>query len=120
MARRRAEEVSKKAHHRQKLFERKLRASVGDLGLLESLATSTSTRADYARRRSAFYTFAAKRNLPILGPGDLDRALCEYADDLFLDGLAADQGTKLLAALEETHPLQQRAGWTRHVLPHLV
>lgn len=100
-----------KAAKRQEKHVRKLRAAVGDVGLLESLAVGAGTRADYARRRNAFYTFAAKMGLSISSEPDLDIALCEYGDARYLDGEACDVGLKLLSALEEVHPVQQRKGW---------
>ncbi|CAE7560259.1 UPF1 [Symbiodinium sp. CCMP2592] len=71
------------------------------------------TRKDYATKMDGFLEFVRFYMLPIKGEAELDEALCEYADHLFLSGETCNFGQKLQAALEYTRPEAARDGSLR-------
>ena len=90
----------KRSAQRTKKFEKKLRASVGLRSVLEELAVQPATSKDYHRRLDEFWGFAARHRLRVKTPDELDVALVEYADSMFLDGEGFHVGEKLVAAFE--------------------
>jgi len=104
---RRLEQVRKKrekARSRQKKYVQKLRASAGQMGILELGSVKEPQRRDYAKRLQEFYEFVALHRLPIAKEDELDVALCDYADHMYLNGEGSDAGQKLKAALEFVRP----------------
>ena len=59
-----------------------------------------TTRKDYEKKLNLFYDFVAFHELPIGKENDLDVALSDYADFLYLSGEDSNSGQKLQAALE--------------------
>lgn len=99
-----------KAMTRQMKYEKRLRATRGERGILEDHSVKEPQRRDYARRLNGFYGFIARFDLPIGAEAELDVALVDYADLLYLNGEASDAGTKLKAALEYHRPEAARSG----------
>lgn len=104
------EKKRRKATERQKKFVRKLRASAGERTILEIHSVKEPQRKEYSRRLEEFYNFVAFHNLSIRTEGELDIAMCDYADELFLDGEGCHVGEKLKAALEYERPEGIRSG----------
>ena len=100
----------KRAMERKKRYEQRLRASLGEKSLLEMASIKEPQRKDYARRLEGFYSFIIKHELPIGSEKELDAALCEFADHLFLDGEDLSWGQKLQAAIEYKRPEYARDG----------
>ena len=75
--RRRLEQVKKKrekARSRQKKYVQKLRASAGQMGILELGSVKEPQRRDYAKRLQECYEFVALHRLPIAKEDELDVA----------------------------------------------
>ena len=68
------------------------------------------TRKDNLAKVQGFMEFARFYMLPINKGPELDAALCEYADHLFLSGETCSYGQKLQAALEYVRPETARDG----------
>ena len=58
-----------------------------------------ATRRDYQRRLDDFHDFTGKHQLPLRTGEQVDHALLEYLDFLFLEGQRADAGERVVAAL---------------------
>ena len=95
---------------RKKKYAVRLRASRGEKSLLEAASVKAPQRKDYARRLEQFYAFVLRYELPIQSEVQLDEALCEFADHLFLDGEDLSFGQKLQAAIEYERPEYAREG----------
>ncbi|CAJ1446249.1 unnamed protein product, partial [Effrenium voratum] len=78
--------------------------------LLQLGSVKAPQRRDYARRLEQFYRFVAHYQLPISDEVELDEALCDYSDFLYLEGEGHDSGEKLKAALEFERPEAARRG----------
>lgn len=89
---------------RKKKYAVRLRASRGEKSLLEAASVKAPQRKDYSRRLEQFYAFVLRYELPIQNENQLDEALCEFADHLFLDGEGLSFGQKLQAAIEYERP----------------
>lgn len=87
-----------------------LESNKGELSLLEASSVREPQRKDYARRLEMFYTFVVRYELNIQKEADLDAALCEFVDHLFLEGEDSSWGLKLQAALEFERPEFSREG----------
>ena len=105
-------EKRRKAQERQRKYEKRLRATHGhgERSLLEMGSVKKAQRLDYAKRLEQFYLFVAHYQLPVSDEKELDEALCDYADFLYLDGNGHDAGEKLKAALEFERPEASRHG----------
>ena len=99
-----------KAMQRRMKYEQKLRATQGGRGILEDSSVKDAQRKDYAKRLSEFYSFVARFDLRISTESDLDEALVDYADYLYLNGCSQDAGNRLRAALEYERPEAVRKG----------
>ena len=95
-----------RARQRQRKYGKKLRASRGEMSLLEMNSVKEPTRKDYSRRLDEFYEHPSRHRR---GTG--------HADHMFLDGESSGAGQTLRAALEVFRPEAARAGELR--LPHL-
>ena len=103
-----------KAVQRRRKYEMRLRATRGEQGLLEMHSIKEPQRRDYLQKLDGFYSFIAQYELPTTTEGQLDAALCEYADLLYLDGYGSRRETD---GGHRTRPEFARAG-TLH-LPRL-
>ena len=81
-----------------------LRASKGLRSILEGKKPGPLVQADYTRRLTSFSEFCRKHVLPKAEAKQLDIALCDYSDKLYLEGEQHDHGSKLLAALIWDNP----------------
>ena len=106
----RVEVKRKKARSRQTKYAKKLRATRGELSLLETASVKSSTKEEYLKGLRGFYNFVTFHMLPCQREEDLDAALRDYADELFLDGEDSHVGSKLQAALEFERPQAARVG----------
>lgn len=80
---------------------------------MEMNSVKEPARRDYSRRLDEFYDFIARSGLLIGKEEELDVALCEYADHMFLNGESNSSGQKLKAALEFFRPEAARSGELR-------
>ncbi len=76
----------------------------GGPSLLESCAVKLTTAKDYAKRKNAFITFAEIPDLLSAGLAQLEMALLEFFDVLYLGGKDVGEGAKLLSALGYFRP----------------
>ena len=97
-ARRRAK--TGRAARRQKVASPRIRASLGEESVLESLAVSPPVKVDYATRLKQFWGFAQHWGLPLQKDKQFDDVACDWADFQFLDGEGCHVGEKLKAALD--------------------
>eukprot|EP00438_Fugacium_kawagutii_P025634 Skav225523 [mRNA] locus=scaffold3039:85591:86910:- [translate_table: standard] len=81
--------------------------------LLESMAVSPSTAADYARRVAVFQTFCKILQLPLRTASQVDFALTTFLNESFQEGLDIADGQKFLAATLEAWPMLGKWGLTR-------
>lgn len=102
------EKKRQKAKQRQGRFVKRLRASKGEMSILEMSSVKEPQRRDYSRRLDAFYEFVGLHQIDIHLEEGLDAALCDFADHLYLNGEGADAGWKLKAALEFVRPEAMR------------
>ena len=112
-ARKRRRAIATKRSH---LFQKKLRVAVGERGLLEGLRDRSSAGQDYERRMAELKKFCTQRELKLNTLEEVDIAMTEYTDCLFVDARPASDATKMKAALESLHPLALRTGPL--TLPH--
>lgn len=99
-----------KARMRQAKYQKKLRATVGERSLLELCSIKEPQRRNYAKKVDEFYGFVSHHGLPLSTEEHLDEALCEYADELYLNGESVNAGEQLKAALEFDLPTAARGG----------
>ena len=104
------ERERERAIARKRKYAVKMRASIGERSLLEMARVKSPQRKDYARRLEMFYAFALRYELPLYTEADLDQALCEFVDQLLLDGEDVSFGQKLQAAVEFERPEFSRDG----------
>ena len=102
-----------RARKRQKKYGQKIRGVLGEKPLLEAHSVTEGTRKDYPAKVQGFMEFARFYMLPIKKGPELDAALCEYADHLFLSGETCSYRQKLQAALEYVRPETARDGSLR-------
>lgn len=105
-----AEVKRRKARERQRKYHKKLRAANGERTILETASVSSGVRKDYANRLNDFYQFASFHLLPLRNEAELDIAVSDFMDELYLNGEGVDAGNKLRAALEYDRPEAARAG----------
>ena len=98
------------AAKRSRLFRKKRRVAVGERGLLESLRDKSASGQDCARRMAELEKFCTQRELKLTTLQEVDIALTEYTDCLFVDGRPESDATNMKAALESLHPLALRIG----------
>jgi len=99
-----------KARMRQAKYQKKLRTTVGERNLLELCSIKEPQRRNYAKKVDEFYGFVSHHGLPLSTEEHLDEALCEYADELYLNGESVNAGEQLKAALEFDLPTAARGG----------
>jgi len=99
-----------RARARQRKYGKQLRVSRGEMSLLEMNSIKEPARKDYSRRLDEFYDFIARTRLPVDTEENLDIALCEFGDHMYLNGESNSAGHKLNAALEFFRPEAARAG----------
>ena len=104
-----------RARRRQKQHEDRLRASVGEMGILHRLSMGGS-EADYRKRADTLWAFMSRHGLSVRPPARLDEALSDYGDWAFLGGEKAEHGEKLKAALAALFPLLMPPGRLVHPL----
>ena len=98
-----------RARQRQRKYGKKLRASRGEMSLLEMNSVKEPTRKDYSRRLDEFYDFVVINHIPVDTEEELDTALCEYADHMFLNGESSSAG-QALRLWSSSDPRQQGRG----------
>ena len=103
-------ERRRKARQRQERHVKRLRAVHGEKSLLELASVRSSTREEYLRRLRGFYNFVGLHNLPLRSEADLDLALLDFSDEMYLNGEDSHAGEKLKAALEFERPEAARNG----------
>eukprot|EP00439_Symbiodinium_sp_Y106_P043076 s1240_g5.t1 len=96
-----------KAVQRRRKYEMRLRATRREQGLLEMHSIKEPQRRDYLQKLDGFYSFIAQYELPTTTEGQLDAALCEYADLLYLDGCGSRRETD---GGHRIHPAGVRSG----------
>lgn len=99
-----------KAKKRQAQFRKRLRATMGEMSILEMKSVKEPQRKDYLRRLDEFYDWVSHLELPLKTEEQLDAALCDYADIMYLNGESNSSGQKLKAALEFHRPEAFRRG----------
>lgn len=99
-----------RARARQRKYGKQLRVFRGEMSLLEMNSIKEPARKDYSRRLDEFYDFIARTRLPVDTEENLDIALCEFGDHMYLNGESNSAGHKLNAALEFFRPEAARAG----------
>ena len=104
-----------RARRRQRKFEDRLRASMGEMGVLHRLSMGRS-ETSYRKRVDTLWAFMSKHGLPSQPPARMDEALSDYADWAYLAGEKAEHGEKLKAALAALHPLPMPPGKLTHPL----
>ena len=85
-------------------------ASSGRLSVLEQKSPGPPTRKDYAKQLDKFLEFCTENGLVTDSVNELDLALTDYADVLYLEGEQVDAGCKLLAAVVYQFPNLGRHG----------
>ena len=105
-----AKQRRQKARQRQKRFAQRMRATRGELSILETKSVKDPQKRDYLRRLEEFYDFISHHEIDIKDEVKLDEALCEYNDHMFLNGESNSSGQKLKAALEFCRPESVRKG----------
>lgn len=105
-----AKQRRQKARQRQKRFAQRMRATRGELSILETKSVKDPQKRDYLRRLEEFYDFISHHEIDIKDEVKLDEALCEYSDHMFLNGESNSSGQKLKAALEFCRPESVRKG----------
>ena len=99
-----------RARRRQKKYGQRLRASLGERTILESHSVREETHKNYVQKLEKFYEFVLFYQLSIRTQAELDAALCDYADHLYLCGENCSSGARLQAALEHHRPEAIREG----------
>ena len=94
------EAKQKKAAKRRHLHTARLRASVGERSILETVDIGSDSQEDYAKRLLSFWGFAARWKISLSQPTQYDAAAVDWADFRYLDGEGPDHGERLRAALE--------------------
>ena len=94
------EAKQKKAAKRRHLHTARLRASVGERSILETIDIGSDSQEDYAKRLLSFWGFAARWKISLSQPTQYDAAAVDWADFQYLDGEGPDHGERLRAALE--------------------
>ena len=102
-----------RARKRQRKYGVRARGLLGERSLLEIHSVTEQTRKDYAAKVDGFMEFVRFYMVPIKKDTELDAALCDYAEHLFLSGETCSFGQKLQAALEYVRPETARDGSLR-------
>ena len=76
----------------------------GRCGVLGGLHPSAAARRSYAKLLDEFWAFASEFKLDVSDERNVDRALCDYADLLYLRGEQAHAGPRLWAAMRHRFP----------------
>ena len=102
----RAAKLARNRANRRLLKYSLLRATAGakGLSLLQFARAGVRTQAYLEKELLSFEQWAVSRKIPMRDFDEVDRAVVEYLDHLFLQGAAADHGDKLLLALSHRHP----------------
>ena len=74
------------------------------LSICEEASVQTTTWKDYSKRPRLFWDWCRTSKLRTESTTDLESALLEYFDSLYLDGADAPDGSKLLAAIAALSP----------------
>ena len=106
------EKKKRRAVERQKKNVKRLRASMGEISILERASVGKS-ETDYERRHDEFLDFAARYVLPLKKTDQLDVALVEFCDHLYMNGEDSTAGDKLKASVEYYSPDYSRHGVLR-------
>eukprot|EP00445_Apocalathium_hangoei_P093064 CAMPEP_0204246402 /NCGR_PEP_ID=MMETSP0361-20130328/98122_1 /ASSEMBLY_ACC=CAM_ASM_000343 /TAXON_ID=268821 /ORGANISM="Scrippsiella Hangoei, Strain SHTV-5" /LENGTH=635 /DNA_ID=CAMNT_0051219619 /DNA_START=74 /DNA_END=1979 /DNA_ORIENTATION=- len=73
-------------------------ATRGQMSVLEQASVSDVTQAGYLAKLELFEQFAADLHLPLDSGENIDKAMVDYLDQIFLDGADMDDATRLYAA----------------------
>ena len=92
-----------------------LRASTGQLSVLEDLSVLPITKAKYEADHERFVEFPRQHHLAITDVGQVDVTMVEFLDQLFLEGEDVAVGQRVVAAWGWTHPSFTKQG--DHRLP---
>ena len=101
-----------KAQSRQLKHTMRLRASLGERGILETRAMGNA-EPDYQRRVGMLWDFMGYSGLEEKPTSSLDAALSEYSDWAYLLGESCEHGDKLKASLAALYPNLVAAGVTQ-------
>ncbi|CAE8582583.1 unnamed protein product [Polarella glacialis] len=96
----RREKLKMRKEEREKKHKRRLRALVGEVGILEGGSVLESTAKSYSKQLNKFYDFAEKYGVEINSAEVMDQALVDWCDMQYLDGHSHDQGDLMKAAVE--------------------
>ena len=80
------------------------------LTILEELSVTALTRADYQTRMSSFIVFCQANQLNWVDVTNLGVCVCEFFDQMFLNGYGGEERSKYLAALAPFFPEVSRMG----------
>ena len=80
-------------------------ATSGRPTVLQVKAVKKPTSDDYLVRLRGFEAFCEENRLVLHGPEDVDTAMCDYMDVLFLNGEDCHVGDQLVAAWENRFPI---------------
>jgi len=83
------------------------------MSVLEQASVSEVTQSGYLSKLSLFEQFAADLHLPLETAENIDMAMVDYLDQIFLDGADMDDATRLYAAWCWRNPSFGRNGHIR-------
>lgn len=86
-----------------------LRAEAGP-SILERISVGASTQRSYVQRIDEFRDFVRVNGLTLDSAEEVETAILAHMNEMFLEGLAAHHGEKLVAALQWRHPELGRRG----------
>ena len=100
-----------RTHHRWKMWiaAQMLGVFVG-MTFLEYVSVGAPTVKDYAGRVEALEKFVAHQALPFVTPADVDNAIVEYLNAMYVKGCQISTGEKTVAAWMFKHPKFGRLG----------
>jgi len=88
-------------------------ATRGQMSVLEKASVSEVTQSGYIVKIAVFEQFAAELNPPLDSGENIDMAMVDYLDQIFLDGSDLDDATRLFAAWRWRNPNFRRNGHIR-------
>ena len=100
----------------KKYVDEVMQAQSSGLSLLERKAIGERTALYYAQEYRQFLVFSKKRRLQTVAATEMDAALTEYFNALFLQGHPAHRGNKVIASVMHHRPEFSRQGTCK--LPH--
>ena len=109
---RRRRQLNRERTLKQEIANRVMVTDVpGRRSLLESRSVGAAAARDYGRKWSAFQDFCSKAAIRTRLPEELDRALTDYFDHLFIEGFKAEMAEKTMASVRFHRPdVDKKAG----------